>query len=112
MTLQAFKKSVSSAHCFPDAEAALKLKVLAGHRSYPANDDPYHATYEIAKVAVHEDFATKPEKSDVAIVETKTAIKFSRGVSPICMPLSNSFTMEEFYCRVRNFELVAWEKYK
>lgn len=103
---------ISSAHCFPDIEAAKKLKVLTGYRNYPAEDDDYQGTYEIESVVVHEQYQTSPNIYDIAIIKLTSSVDYNLGVSTVCLPIGKSFQLEDFYWRSKTFDLVAWPKYK
>jgi hypothetical protein len=69
--------------------------------------------YEISNIKAHENYTetATSQQYDIAIVTTKTPMRFTRVVSPVCLPFAASFYDEEFYDR-KNFEIVGWNKYK
>jgi hypothetical protein len=89
------------------------LDVITGFRSYPSLEDPfYQGTYKIEIIKINAKYNpdSLTQDNDIAVLKTKTAIKFTRGVSPVCMPLKNTFLREDFYAG-KTFELVGWDKY-
>ena len=69
--------------------------------------------YELSNIKAHENYADTiaSQQYDIAIITTKIPMRFTRAVSPVCLPFASSFYDEEFYNR-RNFEMVGWNKYK
>lgn len=65
------------------------MKIVVGaHNVSSQFDTKYKAKYDIETVRVHEyyDKNSDSQHYDIALVQTTLTIKYSRGVSPVCLP--------------------------
>lgn len=110
------KHIISSANCYYKSteNVASALQVLTNYKEYPSDDSSFYSDmYEINTIKVHENYSdtTATQQYDIAIITTKIAMRFTRAVSPVCLPFAASFYDEEFYAKT-SFEMVGWNKYK
>lgn len=65
------------------------MKILVGaHNKSSEVDTMYRDKYDIETIRVHEyyDKNSDLQHYDIALVQTTATIRFSRGVSPACLP--------------------------
>ncbi|KAG5679198.1 hypothetical protein PVAND_008785 [Polypedilum vanderplanki] len=112
-TIISSKYVLTAAHCVqPVSNPTSTLNIIVGYRIYPSDDYPqYQANYAIDSVKIHEKYSgiSPSQVNDIALLKTASNIKFSRGVSPICLPSTKIFGDEEYY-KIK-YDLVAWSKY-
>lgn len=78
---------VTAAHCFPSGSAqALSVgnwRVYGGALSLDKLPEPY----QVEKIILHENYNSKTNDLDVALLKLTTGLSFSDKVHPACLPL-------------------------
>ncbi|MEN2495932.1 MAG: hypothetical protein MHMPM18_000510 [Marteilia pararefringens] len=80
---------LTAAHCVYDAPDPASWKVILGE--YNKDQRENHETkYSVNSIAHHPNYDPKTINSDIALMQLKQRVKFSKYASPICLPSSST----------------------
>ncbi|XP_063709016.1 uncharacterized protein LOC134837564 [Culicoides brevitarsis] len=92
---------LSAAHCFSHIYPE-HIGVLVGDHDHSIGQETtFAALYLVQEIIKHENFNPQTDENDIALVKTKTEIKFNIAVGPACLPyvfpedhFDNNFVLE------------------
>ena len=99
---------LTAAHCTDRFLGPQYIVALVGnHNLLQKNESRYAAQYDIERIIRHPWYnsAIDPPTNDIAILRTTTAIQWSRGVGPICLPPVTSSSDQFAYLDV---DVIGW----
>jgi secreted trypsin-like serine protease len=96
--------ALSAAHCAEGRNITLMGLLIGEHDISKGNETSYTALLKIAAFVQHHRFDNATNANDIALIRTQTAMTFSPGVQPVCLPFK--FRSETFFNR--NVEALGW----
>ncbi|CAI5790580.1 serine protease 27-like [Podarcis lilfordi] len=79
---------VTAAHCFEGPLNLPEFRVNLGEYELP-KPAPSMVSSAVSRIIVHPSYAGEGLSADIALMQLKEAVNFSRAISPICLPSSS-----------------------
>ncbi|XP_077774254.1 serine protease 33-like [Podarcis muralis] len=79
---------VTAAHCFEGPLNLPEFRVNLGEYELP-KPAPSMVSSAVSRIIVHPSYAGEGLSADIALMQLKEAVNFSRTISPICLPSSS-----------------------
>ncbi|XP_056662321.1 prostasin isoform X1 [Monodelphis domestica] len=90
---------LTAAHCFPREHLLDDYEVkLGAHQLSAYNPDAVVRT--VMKVFTHHNYVEEGSQGDIALLQLKSPVTFSRNIRPVCLPAANATFPNGLQCTV------------
>ncbi|XP_074064502.1 prostasin [Macrotis lagotis] len=90
---------LTAAHCFPSEHRLEDYEVkLGAHQLSTYNPDA--VVQRVIKVFSHHDYIMEGSQGDIALLQLKSPVNFSRSIRPVCLPAANASFPNGLQCTV------------